>query len=203
MSIPARLGEQVRNWAVAVCTVAITACLCLLLLDMRNLVKAQFGVAQRESEKTRELIERQTVETRRAALAVLERQAARSTDQLVKVLDARSGQIAESATALQAEARDAIHDARPALANAALIARDVHAALEPAVPKFVGMAANASTLMEESALTAHEWRRETPAIAGNLSRISGNVEKATRPHWYWKAAGIAGGALAGWLLARH
>jgi hypothetical protein len=41
-----------------ICALAISTCLCLVLLDGRNLEKAQFGVAQREGEKTRKLLDR-------------------------------------------------------------------------------------------------------------------------------------------------
>ncbi len=45
--------------AVAISVLSVSTCTCLLLLDARALVKAQFGVAQREGTKTRDLIDRQ------------------------------------------------------------------------------------------------------------------------------------------------
>jgi hypothetical protein len=45
-----------QGWAIVGCIAAVCACLCLLILDGRALVKAQFGVAQREDAKLRNLV---------------------------------------------------------------------------------------------------------------------------------------------------
>ena len=61
--------RRILNLSASLGILAVALCLSLLLLDARALVKAQFGVVQSEAQKTRELTERQLIDTRREVLA--------------------------------------------------------------------------------------------------------------------------------------
>jgi len=191
-----------RPWlipvSVSLAVLAVACCLCLAILDGRALIKAQFGVATREGQATRDLIDKQATAIQAAALAEVRRQgdalritAAGRIDSVVGesaawrstadtritaiagVLDSRSGQALSAVEGLR-------EDLRPVLGNMALLEAHADRTVVDLHPQLLGLVAASKVTAGETAQTMRSFRDAVPNFILQGAGIAENVNVATR-----------------------
>jgi hypothetical protein len=112
----------------SIALLSIGACTSLLLLDARALAKAQFGVAQREGQKTRDMLERQANQLRADVMLRVDGIAGRANGQVTslrtEVLERvdRGLTLADSRLSAAQSSLDGLRgDLQPVLRNAATL----------------------------------------------------------------------------------
>jgi hypothetical protein len=143
-----------------------------------------------------------------AALDIVDRR----TEEVVKIRNDLGPGIAQIAPTLQAlqgslnEVGPTVAALRPGFTNAGLLIADIRAAVAPNLeckgngkcwPEAITATLGGVKMVTgEAGLTMRYWRKETPEITENVGKITGNAEKISHPHWYWKAAPVVGGIIA-------
>jgi hypothetical protein len=143
---------------------------------------------------------------------------AASNDRLNQAITAADGRLKETTAAIQTaaggittvagslapaidETKLAISDLRPGFRNASLMTANVQEAIAPNLEckgngacwpsKATAILGGVATMTGEGGLIERAWRKEAPATAANVRGITGNAEKISHPHWYWKVAPVA------------
>ena len=176
------------------CAAALTVCLCLAVLDGRALIKAQFGAAQREAEKTRQQVlaevGRQSAAIRGdlfprvdAALSVVDRRTGDAlaavngaTDKLDKRLQVIDGAapVLAGLDALLASANANLADGRKALEQAVDPA-DVAGVLRD-TRFFLARAARTAGHVEQA---SDDFRASVPEMLAIWKSVGLNIELAS------------------------
>ena len=198
-------------YAASVAVLGVASCLCLAILDGRNLIKAQFGVGQREGAKTRDLVDRHARQLEQDLRLRLDAMIARVDVATVKA-DARTGEALSvvrefrtTADARLASMQDQVErttngirtDVEPVLENAASIEAHTDKAIVDLHPQVLGLVAASKVTMGQAAQTAREVERATPAllkdaqgIAKSADGITADVHTATtdfvKPQTKWQ-----------------
>ncbi len=173
-------------WAVVACVAAVCGCVCLAILDGRNLIKAQFGVAQRESQKTRDLIERQAADIRKEVLAEIRRQgdairvdAKSVVSTAVERTDRRVGETLARADRALATVENLRADLRPVLADADELLQQTSGTVAVLRPQTLGLIAATKRAAGETAQAARRVDAALPAALLTWDQIGQNVARAS------------------------
>jgi hypothetical protein len=145
-------------------------------------------------------------------VSFLRADAARLGDRVVDVADKHLDRVTGNIVPVIANLNQAVGDARPAIQNVGLMTADVRAAIRPELEcqgngscwpsQVTGILGSVKTGLGEGALTMRSWRKATPEIAANVSAITGNANKLSKPHWYTRVATFAVPIVGGILAAR-
>ena len=177
-------------YASSVAVLAVASCLCLAILDTRNLIKAQFGVGQREGEKTRELADRHARQIEQDLRLRLDAMIGR-VDVAISKTDVRTGEALSvvrefrtTADARLASIQDQVErttngiraDVRPMLDNAASIEAHTDKAVVDLHPQVLGLVAAAKVTAGQAAQTMREVERATPALLEDAQGIADSVD---------------------------
>jgi hypothetical protein len=157
--------KKVLYGAAAAALLSIGASGTLLLLDARALVKAQFGVAQREGQKTRDLLERQANQLRADVMARLDTISGKADAQLTATRREALAEIAawRSDTAgqlagIRADALEAVGMAAAPVSEVAETVAEIHQDLKPTLDHAASITAHAdeasAILLRRDALPA-------------------------------------------------
>jgi len=175
------------------CAVAVTICLCLLLLDARALVKAQFGVAQRESDKTRSLINAQLDRTRGELLKEVHGQLTdlrfASQTEIRHGVDTAHVSIQEGLERVDTAVGE-VHglrtDLQPVLQNAGAITAhldqtvlDTDKTIKDLHPQLLGLVAASKVTAGELAESSRDFQRALPSMLVTWKDIGHNVAITT------------------------
>lgn len=217
---PEHRAKAALYWTAAAALAAVAVCLCLAILDGRALVKAQFGVAQREADKTRVMVREEIQTTRTELLArvdALGPQVRSEARGIVQTLDGRAGAIQATADArlasieekadkqltetnriLEAGVRDIRGDMRPVFAEAHETLSQASGTIAVLRPQALGLMAASKVTAGESAQAARRFDAALPQFLAITTRTANNVERMTRPSSWWitglkiGASGIGG-----------
>lgn len=212
--------------AAAIALVAV--CLALALLDGRNLIKAQFGVGQKEADKTRALIRQEVQTTRNELLAradALGPQVRAEERRIVKILDARLASIQTTANTRIADIADKADkqltqanqtivnmrgDLRPVFDQAQETLSQASGTIAVLRPQTLGLIAATKVTMGNAAQASIAFNAALPEFIGigrqfgqSSNRIANNVERATRPDKWWVTGlKIGAGGIGGFIGSR-
>jgi uncharacterized protein YoxC len=168
----------------------VASCLCLAILDARNLIKAQFGVAQREGAQTPALADRHARQAEQDLRLRLDAMIAR-VDAATQKADARTGEALSvvrefrtTADARLASIQDQVErttngirsDVRPVLENAANIEAHTDKAVVDLHPQVLGLVAAAKVTAGQTAQTMREVERATPALLKDAQGIGASAD---------------------------
>jgi hypothetical protein len=193
-----RPRPTMKNYLIAtvcICILALTGCLCLAILDGRALVKAQFGVAQKEGAKTRDLADRhakqieQDIRLRLDAVLVrvdtltnkADTQLTGARADIKEIGDLFSSRVDAVKDSLIAEIHPVMANAAQITANAASItahADEASAILfrRDALPaQLLGVTAAAKVTLGETAQTMRTVRDAAPEISAAAIKVSNSV----------------------------
>jgi hypothetical protein len=145
-------------------------------------------------------------------VSLLRADAVKLGGRVVDLADKHLNRVTENISPIMSSLDDAVNDARPAIQNVGLMTADVRAAIRPALQcqgnascwpsQVTGIMGSVKTGLGEGALTMRSWRQATPEIAADISGITGNAKKLSKPHWYTRAVTIAAPILGGIVAAR-
>ena len=180
------------SWALGACLIPIAVCLCLMILDGRNLIKAQFGVAQREAEKTRTAlhVEMQGIrvdavkaitDTRKDLLVSVNKLVA-AVPPIVSTLTETVGAYQDLAMHL-ADATDnlksATDDIKPVLVSANKTVLDADKSITQMTPFAIGTLGGLKVAAGDLGTMGRDAQKAMPEILATVQRIGDNSERAT------------------------
>jgi hypothetical protein len=183
-----------QGWAIVGCVVAVCACLCLAILDGRALIKAQFGVAQREDAKLRDLVNAQANQIEKLLSDQMTGLRTDANAQLTAIRDSAMNTEKDAndrTTEALAKIEEIRGDLKPVLENAASLenhASDTMSGVDKltkayaALPARVGAAVAPSWAALEPEITCRHadgsgygtcWHSRTTALLGEAANVGG------------------------------
>ena len=185
--------DKYIKWIYPACAIALTVCLCLMILDGRALVKAQFGVAQAEGQKIRDLADRQINQTRSALLQEVHAQldAVRTSAQAEVrngVVEAHAvlGETLQRADSAIAQVAGLRNDLHPVLYNAAQLTAHVDRLVQTTDrtvqdirPQVIGLVAASKIAAGELATSGRDFQRALPNMLITWDKIGTHIEGLT------------------------
>lgn len=171
-----------QGWIIVGCIAAVCACLCLAILDGRALIKAQFGVAQREDTKLRDLV---TAQANQIEALVSDQMTGLRQDANAQLTAIRDGALKtekdanDRTTEALAKIEEIRGDLRPVLDNAAAI--EIHADTDLADARKATEHAVNPTEVAGFVRDSRFFMARAARAAGTVEQAGNDVDKALPP----------------------